>query len=75
MSDTTVKFKIPTFWVLRDSGFLKANEVVYDFIHWDYGLASDDTRYTGVPHTSVTRSPDGKGTPSLTVPFRDLFKI
>ena len=49
----------------------KAGTIVYPLKGCDYGLASDDSRVTGVPHRSVTLSPDGDY-PSFTVPTYDL---
>lgn len=48
-----------------------AGTIVYDFVHYDYGLASDDTRGFGHPHVSVTLDQAG-GYPSFTVAERDL---
>ncbi len=41
---------------------------------YDYGLANDDTRATGIPHISVTLDPEG-GNPFFTVPVADLEAI
>lgn len=50
----------------------KAGTTVFDPIVYDYGLARDDTRYSGgVEHISVTLDPSG-GYPVFTVPKRDL---
>jgi len=48
-----------------------AGTVVYKCAKHDYGLASDDTRMTGVRHISVTLNPDG-GYPFFTVPASDV---
>lgn len=48
-----------------------AGTAVYSCKYHDYGLASDDSRITGIPHASVTLSPDGDY-PFFTVPERDL---
>jgi hypothetical protein len=48
--------------------------ICYDFLHHDYGLASDDTRFTGVQHVSVTLKSDG-GYPSFTIPASNLEEI
>lgn len=45
----------------------RAGTAVYPFTSYDYGLASDDTRATGLEHVSVTEDPAG-GTPAFTVP-------
>ncbi len=52
----------------------KAGTVVYDIRGWDYGLASDDTRMTGVQHVSVTLDEDG-GYPSFTVREDHIQKL
>jgi hypothetical protein len=49
-------------------------EIVYDQKGYDYGLSSDDTRYTGVEHISVTRKSDGDY-PGFTIPRMDLEEI
>ena len=49
-----------------------AGTVVYDCMVHDYGLANDDTRFTGVQHKSVTLREDG-GYPSFTVAVDDLL--
>lgn len=63
--------------VLKDSALseeAKAGSVVYDCLGHDYGLASDDTRMTGIEHVSVTLKRSG-GYPYFTIPRRDLKKI
>lgn len=52
----------------------KAGTVVYDSRKYDYGLASDDSRFTGIPHVAVTLDPSG-GYPVFTVPQRDLESL
>lgn len=53
------------------SGTLPAGTIVYALAYHDYGLASDDTRITGVKHISVTLNPKGDY-PSFTHPLDDL---
>ncbi len=53
---------------------VRAGDTVYELAAYDYGLANDDTRYTGIAHISVTLKPDGDY-PSFTVPVRDLREI
>lgn len=48
-----------------------AGSTVYRFSGYDYGLASDDTRMTGVEHVSVTLDSAG-GAPSFTIPRNDI---
>lgn len=63
--------------MLKDSTIqpeVKAGAIVYECRKYDYGLASDDTYLTGVPHISVTLAADGDH-PSFTVPERDLEEI
>lgn len=65
------------FKVLKDAALspeAKAGTTVYSIKGWDYGLASDDTRMTGVEHVSVTLKPDGDY-PSFTIPRSHLEKI
>lgn len=60
--------------MLKDSTIdpsVKEGHPVYRCINYDYGLAADDTAFTGVKHISVTLQPDG-GYPYFTVPERDL---
>lgn len=62
---------MPTKYRLKSDSQLepraKAGTIVYGIAGHDYGLASDDSRITGVPHTSVTLDPQG-GPPSFTIP-------
>lgn len=51
-----------------------AGTAVYLLREWDYGLAGDDSRMTGVEHVSVTLDPDG-GYPSFTVPRADITPV
>lgn len=53
---------------------LPAGTLCYDFLMHDYGLASDDTRITGIPHVSVTLDPKG-GYPSFTIVAADLEEV
>lgn len=48
-----------------------AGTIVYDLRGYDYGLASDDTRITGIHHVSVTLKPDGDY-PSFTIQKNSL---
>ena len=62
------------FTITKDgtnSNGLPAGTVCYDLLKHDYGLASDDTRMTGIPHVSVTLDPEG-GYPSFTIQASDL---
>lgn len=52
----------------------KAGDVVYISTKYDYGLAEDDTRYTGVEHISVTLNSDGDY-PTFTIPLHELKEI
>ena len=49
----------------------KAGTVVYEFTGYDYGLARDDTRFSGIRHISVTLNENGER-PCFTIPFYDL---
>jgi hypothetical protein len=57
--------------ITRANGDVKVGDVVYDLHKADYGLANDDTRYTGIEHVSVTFNEDGDY-PSFTIPLEDL---
>ena len=48
--------------------------IVYDLRGHDYGLASDDTRHTGIEHVSVTLNEDGDY-PSFTIHRKSLEKM
>lgn len=61
----------PAFALLREHWGHPAGTLVYRCKDYDYGLASDDTRATGKPHTSMTLDPSGDY-PSFTVPDEDL---
>lgn len=49
----------------------KAGTTIYKCTRPDYGVASDDTRVTGIEHVSFTLDPDG-GYPFFTMPLRDV---
>jgi len=51
-----------------------AGTLVFPSKGYDYGLARDDTRFTGVQHVSVTLDPEG-GYPFFTHPLSDLEVI
>lgn len=51
-----------------------AGTLCYPLRGWDFGLANDDTRITGIEHKSVTLDPNGDY-PSFTVRFSDLEEI
>lgn len=53
---------------------LQAGDIVYGLMYHDYGLASDDTRNTGVDHISVTLDTEGNY-PSFTIPRHALEKV
>jgi hypothetical protein len=62
------------FRVLKDSALCKeavAGSIVFRQSGYDYGLASDDTRTTGVKHISVTLKRSGDY-PGFTIPLCDL---
>jgi hypothetical protein len=68
---------VKSFKMLADSKIrpeVKAGTTVYDCHMYDYGCANDDTRFTGIEHTSVTLDPAG-GYPFFTVPVTDLEEI
>jgi hypothetical protein len=57
-----------------NSGDHPVGTIVYDLRGYDYGLASDDTRFTGIVHVSVTLKPDGDY-PSFTIARDSLERI
>jgi hypothetical protein len=60
--------------LLSDSAIDKkavAGTLVYECMKCDYGLSNDDTRFTGVYHTSVTLNENGDY-PFFTVPVSCL---
>jgi hypothetical protein len=59
---------------LRGELMASAGTIVYDAVGHDYGLASDDTRATGIEHISVTLNSDGS-TPTFTIPVTDLAAV
>lgn len=64
-----MKYKLST-----DAHGHPAETIVYNLKYHDYGLANDDTRYTGVEHKSMTLDPDGNY-PSFTVPTHNLIPL
>jgi hypothetical protein len=69
---TIKKFETLGLGALGDK--VPVGTIVYDLKGWDYGLASDDTRFTGVKHVSVTLDPEGDY-PSFTIRQSDLKEI
>lgn len=65
---------IKKYQVNEDTQFFKRGDVVYEFINYDYGLARDDTNFTGIYHVSVSKKSDG-GYPAYTIPFHNLIQI
>lgn len=63
---------------IKESGTNSGNQpvgtIVYDLRGYDYGLASDDTRFTGIKHVSVTLNENGDY-PSFTICESSLEKI
>jgi hypothetical protein len=53
---------------------LEPGVTVYESAKYDYGLASDDSRFTGIHHVSVTLDPTGDY-PFFTVPAHFLEPI
>jgi len=52
----------------------KAGTIVYDPRVYDYNLARDDSRYTGIEHISVTLDPSG-GYPVFSVARHDVEPV
>lgn len=59
---------------IRDEVMAKAGDTVYATTMHDYGLASDDTRITGMQHISVSLNPKGAH-PFFTIPVAHLRNI
>lgn len=53
---------------------LRPGDVVYSIAGYDWGIASEDSRSSGIDHTSVTYSPEGKH-PFFTIPKDDIQLI
>lgn len=64
----TQAFKLKTDSTIADA---KAGTIVYKAAGFDFGLAADDTRFTGVEHVSVSLRRGG-AIPTFTHPLRDL---
>lgn len=67
---------IKSYKVLRDRELrgelcAKEGDTVFRAKGYDYGLASDDTRWTGKEHISVTLYSNGDG-PSFTIACEDI---
>ena len=66
--------KIKKYQVNDNTRFFKKGDIVYELIKTDYGLARNDTHFTGVYHVSVTRNENGDW-PSCTIPLHNLTEI
>lgn len=66
--------RIKTYKLKSDRFEHKAGTIVYSQTGWDYGLANDDSRATGIEHKTVTLNADGDY-PGFTVPVFDLEEI
>jgi hypothetical protein len=55
------------FKLLKEHDGHAPGTIIYRAKGYDYGLAADDTRMTGKPHSSMTMEPSGDY-PSFTVP-------
>ena len=62
------------FQLLKDRFGHAAGTIIYEAKGYDYGLASDDARAFGVPHTSMTIEPSGDY-PFFTVPDSDFAPV
>lgn len=63
-----------TYRLRREHANHPAGTIVYKCTGCTYGLASDDSRYTGIEHTAVTLDENG-GYPFFTVPVQDLEEV
>lgn len=52
----------------------KAGTTCYKCVKFDYGMANDDTRMTGINHVTMTLREDGDY-PYFTVPVPDLEEV
>lgn len=66
------KFKLLTNSKIEPKAIV--HTVVYGATRHDYGLARDDSRFTGVEHISVTLNSDGDY-PFFTHPRHELIEI
>lgn len=57
-----------------DEETVKVGMTVYECAKYDYGLARDDTNFTGIHHISVTLDPTGDY-PYFTVPVDSLEPV
>lgn len=64
-------FRVKAKRILRGEVCALVGDIVFDQHGYDYGLASDDTHFTGIEHVSVTKEADG-GYPGFTIAKRDL---
>ena len=72
---TESNFRKPNKYVLLANRFdHEAGTTVYAATCYDYGLANDDTMWTGRLHISVSLHPTGNH-PLITVPFSDLKQV
>lgn len=67
-------YRVKVERVLGGEIYAKVGDVVYDSRGHDYGLASDDTRFSGQEHISVTRNADGSH-PFFTIPKSHLEEV
>lgn len=70
------KYRVKEQRVIRGTVHAEPGDIVYAFMGCDYGLANDDTRATGIEHTTVTRSPTGGwDQPGFTIPINHLEEV
>lgn len=68
---------LPKYKILRSdraNGDIEVGDEVYELHGYDLGLASDDTRATGIKHITVTKNENGDY-PGFTIPLIDLEVI
>lgn len=68
---TPKKYKVLSDRVIGTTTHAVVGDIVYSAKGYDYGVSSDDTRHTGIPHVSVSKEEDGDY-PFFTIPSRDL---
>lgn len=68
---TPKKYVVLVDRTIRNEVCVKRGDFVYKQKYHDYGLASDDTRMTGIEHVSVTLNENGDY-PGFTIPRSHL---
>lgn len=67
----TGKWRVKMERILGGTVYAKVGDIVYDQKGYDYGLAKDDSYFSGQEHITVTKNSDGS-TPGFTIPKSHL---